>query len=61
MVSVLIFPYIWDEYGDLQSKSLYSFRADENANQKYYEYGHFLRSGSFWIYSYSEDSNIWTI
>ena len=47
MVSVLIFPYIWDEYGDLQSKSLYSFRADENANQKYYEYGHFLRSGSF--------------
>ena len=35
------------EYGDLESKSLYSIRVRENVDQKHSLYGHFSRSVSF--------------
>ena len=38
------------EYGDLQSKSLYSVQMRENTDQKNSEYGHFLRSGTYVTY-----------
>ena len=41
------FPTIRTEYWDLQSKSPYSVRMRENADQKSSEYGHFLRSAFF--------------
>ena len=60
--SVQIRNYFWSlfsctrtEYGDLRSRSLYSVRIQENADQKYSVFGHFLRSGllSIWIFSIS--------
>ena len=41
------FSRIQTEYGDLRSKSPYSVRMRENLDQKYSEYGHFLRSTYF--------------
>ena len=41
-----LFCRIWNEYGDLQGKSPYSVRMQENTDQKNSEYGHFSNSVS---------------
>ena len=48
-VSVLgvFLAFIQTEYGDLQSKSLYSVQMRDNADQKNSKYGHFSHSVSF--------------
>ena len=52
MKSVFIrsYSHIRTECGEIRSISPYSAQMRENADQNNSEYGHFLRSSSFWIF-----------